>query len=141
MGSNAFVCNRGTTFVARRAPIEGARPIPFTGASSNLTPQHLFGQGAFRCCPELSMTIWSAYISLEQVYLGLLGHFDPTLHPQVGMAPHMRCQIDHRVVRTLAADHMSTTRVPGFKPSSNSTIPEAWITDPATESWSVIKWY
>ena len=91
-----FVCNRGTTFVARRAPIEGARPIPFTGASSNLTPQHLFGQGAFRCCPELSMTIWSAYISLEQVYLGLLGHFDPTLHPQVGMAPHMRCQIDHR---------------------------------------------
>ena len=91
-----FVCNRGTTFVAWRAPIEGARPIPFTGASSNLTPQHLFGQGAFRCCPELSMTIWSAYISLEQVYLGLLGHFDPTLHPQVGMAPHMRCQIDHR---------------------------------------------
>ena len=79
-----FVCNRGTTFVARRAPIEGARPIPFTGASSNLTPQHLSGQGAFRCCPELSMTIWSAYISLEQVYLGLLGHFDPTLHPRSG---------------------------------------------------------
>ena len=41
------------------------------------------------------------------------------------------------VVRTLVADHMSTTRVPGFKPSSNSTIPEAWITDPATESWFV----
>ena len=42
------------------------------------------------------MTIWSAYISLEQVYLGLLGHFDPTLHPQVGMAPHMRFHFDHR---------------------------------------------
>ena len=88
------VCNRGATFVARRAPIKGARPIPY--ASSNLTPQHLFGQGAFRCCSELSMTIWFAYIRLEQVYLGLLGQFDPTLHPQVRMALHMRCQIDHR---------------------------------------------
>ena len=62
-----FVCNRGATFVAQGAPIEGTRPITFTGAGSNLTPQHLFGQGAFRCCPELRMTIWSAYISLEQV--------------------------------------------------------------------------
>ena len=28
---NLFVCNRGATFVARRAPIEGARPILYTG--------------------------------------------------------------------------------------------------------------
>ena len=26
-----FVCNRGATFVDRRAPIEEARPIPYTG--------------------------------------------------------------------------------------------------------------
>ena len=26
----SFVCNRGTTFVAHRAPIKGARPIPYT---------------------------------------------------------------------------------------------------------------
>ena len=41
-------------------------------------------------CPELSMTNWSAYIRLEQVFL------DPALQPQVGMAPHMRFQIDHK---------------------------------------------
>ena len=35
----------------------------------------------------------------------------------------------------LATDHMSTTRVSAFKASSNSTITEARITDPATESW------
>ena len=34
---------------------------------------------------------------------------------------------------------MSTPRAPASKPSSNSTIPEAWITDPATESWSDVK--
>ena len=38
---------------------------------------------AFRCCPELSMTIWSAYIRLEQVLS------DPTPRPQVRMASHL----------------------------------------------------
>ena len=46
---------------------------------------------AFRCCPELSMTIWSAYIRLEQVLS------DPTPRPQVGMASHLGCQIDQGV--------------------------------------------
>ena len=32
---------------------------------------------------------------------------------------------------------MSTTRVPAFKASSNSTIPKVWITDPTTGSWLV----
>ena len=39
------------------------------------------------------------------------------------------------LVQTLAADWMSGYQATVLKTSSNTTIPEAWITDPATESW------
>ena len=60
------VCNRGA-FVARRAPIEGARPIPYSMVPNflgqlNLTPQHPNVRYDFRCCPQLVLDIWSISI-------------------------------------------------------------------------------
>ena len=60
-----FVSNRGATFVARRVPIEGARPIPHTLWSlvsiNELKPNNSQGY-----CPELSMAIWSTSTDIGQ---------------------------------------------------------------------------
>ena len=51
-----------------------------------------------------------------------------TPHPK----PHMFYSTDvtNELVRTLSQSQRTSQRLPGHKPSSNSVLPVAWITDP-----------
>ena len=54
---------------------------------------------------------------------------------EVHSSPLNGAKLTPGLVQTLAADWMSGYQATVLKTSSNTTIPEAWITDPATESW------
>ncbi len=85
------------------------------------------------------MTIWSIYIG--QRHGETSGLESPrTRLPNSGWPPPWVAS-QFRVafpglVRTLQAAQMAAEAVTVLKTSSNSTITEAWITDPATESWT-----
>ena len=57
---------------------------------------------------------------------------------EVHSSPLNGAKLTPGLVQTLAADWMSGHQATVLKTSSNTTIPEAWITDPATESWNIV---
>ena len=71
--SHLFVCNRGVLIRqlgGLRLRELGQSPILWSLVSlGEFNPNTTISYIAFRYCPELSMTIWSAYIRLEQVHL------------------------------------------------------------------------
>ena len=83
------------------------------------------------------MTIWSIYIG--QRHGETSGLESPrTRLPNSGWPPWVASQFRVAfpgLVRTLQAAQVADEAVSVLKTSSNSTIPEAWITDPTTESW------